>query len=87
MTGLAFENLSVFVSDIAAAIKEIDNRRPQASNARTGDLYQPGIGPHPENKTVKLVVEELRRLFSERYEGKLTPNVPYPEVSRQRCDQ
>ena len=86
MTGLAFENLSVFVSDIAAAIKEIDNRHPQASNARTGDLYQPGIGPHPETQTVTLVVEELQRLFSERYEGKLTLNVPYPEVSRQKCD-
>ncbi len=86
MTGLAFENLSLFVSDIAAAIKEVDSRHPQASNARTGALIQPGIGPHPETQTVKLVVEELQRLFSERYEGKLTLNVPYPEVSRQKCD-
>ena len=33
-----------------------------------------------------MVVEELQRLFSERYEDKLTLNVPYPEASRQKCD-
>ena len=79
-------NLSVFVSDIALAMKEIDSRLPQASNVRTGKLYQPGIGPHPETQTVKLVTEELQRMFSGRYKGKLSLNVPYPDKSRQKCD-
>jgi hypothetical protein len=38
--------LETLVADVAATIKEIDARRPQAANARTGVLYQPGIGPH-----------------------------------------
>tara|TARA_B100001123_G_C15239853_1_gene998669 strand:+ start:107 stop:742 length:636 start_codon:yes stop_codon:yes gene_type:complete len=86
MAGLAVENLSVFTSDIAAAMKEVDSRSPRAANARTGVQYQPGIGPHPETQTVKLVVEELQRLFPKRYEGRLALGVPYPHESRQKCD-
>ena len=32
MTGSTFDNLFVFVFDIAMAMKAIDNRHPQASN-------------------------------------------------------
>ena len=42
--------LEQIVLDIGAAIKHIDSRRPQGANARTGALYQPGIGPAPTAK-------------------------------------
>jgi hypothetical protein len=51
-----------FVQDIATSIKRIDERRPQAANVRTGVLYQPGIGPHPETQAVNLIVSELPAL-------------------------
>ena len=37
--------LQQLVTDVAASIKRVD---AQAANARTGTLYQPGIGPHTE---------------------------------------
>lgn len=61
------------------------HRRPQAANARTGSLYQPGIGPHPETQAVALVVAELAALAPARYQGQLFVGVPYP-VGQQRCD-
>jgi hypothetical protein len=45
------------VTDIGTVIKRIDERRPQASNVRTGVQYQPGIGPHPETQAVALIVK------------------------------
>jgi hypothetical protein len=77
--------LSDLVTDVAAAIKRIDERRPQAANARTGALYKPGIGPHPETLAVSLVVTELPTLNAERYEDRLATGVTYPG-SRQKCD-
>jgi hypothetical protein len=73
------------VLDVASAIKRIDERRPQAANARTGALYQPGIGPHPETQAVNLVVAELAALAPDRYGGRLHVGVPYP-AGRQKCD-
>jgi hypothetical protein len=55
------------VRDIATSIKRIDERRPQAANVRTGALYQPGIGPHPESQAVNLIVHELAALAPERW--------------------
>jgi hypothetical protein len=78
--------LSVIVADIAAAIKRIDSRRPQAANARTGALYQPGIGPHPETQAVSLIARELELVESLRYGRRITVDVPYPKRSRQKCD-
>jgi hypothetical protein len=80
------ESLSTVISDFAVAIKEIDSRHPQAGNARTGVLYQPGIGPHPETQTVKLITEEIQRLFPERYMNRISTNVSYPNIKRQKCD-
>ena len=71
--------LSQLVNDIAVAIKRIDARGPQAANARTGALYQPGIGPHPETQAVALIVSELQQLFSERYSGFVQTNISYPQ--------
>lgn len=73
------------IRDIAASIKAIDTRKPQAANARTGALYQPGIGPHPETQAVRLLVAELAALEEGRYGSGLHVGVPYP-TGRQRCD-
>jgi hypothetical protein len=73
------------VQDIATSIKRIDERRPQAANVRTGALYQPGIGPHPESQAVNLIVHELAALAPERYASRLHVGVAYPGV-RQKCD-
>ena len=77
--------LKDLVHDIASSIKRVDERRPQAANARTGAIYQPGIGPHPETRAVNLVVAELAKLASARYSERLHVAVPDP-VGRQKCD-
>ncbi len=77
--------LTELIDDIATAIKRIDQARPQAANVRTGALYQPGIGPHPETQAVRLIVSELARLSPSRYEARLQVGVPHP-AGRQTCD-
>jgi hypothetical protein len=72
------------VDDIGLAIKRIDSRRPQAANVRTGRLYQPGIGPHPETKAVDLIVNELPIIRPERYERLLTTGISYPHSRQHR---
>ena len=79
-------DLPRFVADFAACIKRIDARRPQASNARTGAAYQPGIGPHSETLVVGLMVNELRALAADEYGATLHTNVSYAGGSRQKCD-
>lgn len=74
--------LQQLVLDIAEAIKRIDSRRPQAANARTGALYQPGIGPHGETQAVRLVVVELAQLETAGYKDRLHTGVPYTGTSR-----
>jgi hypothetical protein len=78
--------LSDLIADIAASIKLIDARRPTAANARTGALYQPGIGPHPETQAVELIVRELAAMHPDRFADRLSTGVPYAEASRQKCD-
>src|SRR5262245_53419972 len=77
--------LEALITDVAAAIKRVDERRPQAANARNGVLYQPGIGPHSETLAVDLIVAELAVLTPARYAGQLQIAVPYPR-GRQKCD-
>ena len=76
-------DLCAFVSDFAAALKAVDSDSPVAKSARNGAPYQPGIGPHTETHTVELVTNRLR---SEPSYATCTSDVPYPGVSRQRCD-
>lgn len=78
--------LAELVSDIATSIKQIDMRRPQAANARTGVPYQPGIGPHSETGAVQLIKRELEDLGPDKYQGKMALGVAYPGESRQKCD-
>jgi hypothetical protein len=78
--------LDQFVTDFAECLKRADRRRPQAINARSKSLFQPGIDPHAEAQVVKLVVNELEQLAPQVYQGHLSTGVPYPELPRQKCD-
>ena len=56
------EPLSEFVAQFAEALNAADSRRPMAVSPRSGRVYQPGIGPHPEDRAVDLIVAELNIL-------------------------
>ena len=72
------------VVDFAAAMTRVDQRGPQASSPRSGRIYQPGIGPHPEDQAVDLVLAELQATAPAQY-ANARVRVPYP-TSRQKCD-
>ncbi|MFI6757986.1 hypothetical protein ACIBF5_02400 [Micromonospora sp. NPDC050417] len=75
--------LPQLVRDFASALQTADAKRPQATSP-TKRTYQPGIGPHTEQDTIKLVLNELADLSPGYRKDGL--NVRYPGTSRQRCD-
>lgn len=75
--------LADFIYDFAAALKAVDARGP-VFTSRTGRVYQPGIGPHSEDRAVDLIVAQMNVAHSEAY-SKLACRVPY-SGSRQTCD-
>jgi hypothetical protein len=77
--------LQDLVVDFAEAMARVDAERPVATNLRSGVSFLPGIGPFSESVALRLVVEELRVSWPERY-AHAELNVPYPELPRQRCD-
>src|SRR5262245_50139751 len=78
-------DLGQMAVDFADGLARADHRRPQASNSRTGQSFQPGIGPHTEAQTVDLVMHELSATFGDRYQN-YGLNVPYADLTRFRCD-
>jgi hypothetical protein len=78
-------DLKGLVRDIAACIKRIDERHPQATNARSGAPYQPGFGPHPESQAVALIAEELAHSATTDA-ARISVGVAYPGSRRQMCD-
>lgn len=58
-------DLARLVEDFAVAVQRADSRKPQAVASTTGRAYQPGIGPHTESQTIKLVTNELVALDQE----------------------
>jgi hypothetical protein len=78
--------LTTFVQDVAAAMGRVDRRAPQASSARGDRKYQPGIGPHSEDQTVALVMEDLDHTEPTRYAGRYTLQIPYPAAARSGLD-
>jgi hypothetical protein len=56
------ESLSEFAAQSAETLSAADSQRPTAVSPRSGRVYQPGIGPHPEDRAVDLVVAELKFL-------------------------
>ena len=77
-------DLTRLVEDFAVAVQRADSHKPQAVASTTGRAYQPGIGPHTESQTIRLVTNELVALDQEYAAYAL--DVPYPGASRQRCD-
>lgn len=77
--------LADLVADFAAGIQAVDSLAPVASNPRTGVSYQPGIGPHEEPQTIKLVMAHLVDTDPERYDS-YGLDVPYADGTRQACD-
>jgi hypothetical protein len=76
--------LAQFVKDFAVAIQRADSRGPQAVGSRGGRVYQPGIGPHTESQTIRLVANELVTLNGAYAAHSF--DVLYPGAARQHCD-
>jgi hypothetical protein len=74
--------LREIVEQFAKAMTAADARRPVAVSPRTGRVYQPGIGPHPEDRAVDLVMAELASAGST-WQSQLRACYP---GSRQTCD-
>jgi hypothetical protein len=83
--GIVVLEIDTLIFDFASAIVATDAKRPIAINARSKVLFQPGIGPHSEAETLRLVLTEMAAQNPERY-GAHALGVPYPEARRQRCD-
>jgi hypothetical protein len=79
-------DLADFVSDFARGISLADARLPIATNVRSKELFRPGIGPHSESETVRLVLAELEAAKSQEYRGRFALGVPYVSTPRRRCD-
>ncbi len=77
--------LEAFVEDFARAVALVDSRSPVAVSQRSKQSYQPGIGPHSEVDTVRLVTQEMAAHNPPLY-GALARGVPYGPGSRQSCD-
>ena len=76
-------SLDQIVSDFATSMFAVDRRGP-VFVTRTGRAYQPGIGPHSEEKAVEPVLLEMRSTFPDRY-ANCGQGLIYPG-SRQKCD-
>jgi len=74
--------LEEVVEQFANAMTLADARRPAAVSPRSGRVYQPGIGPHPEDRAVDLVMLELATTCPS-WHSRL--RVCYPD-SKQTCD-
>ena len=75
-------DLQEIVDQFAAAMTAADNRRPTAVSPRSGRVYRPGIGPHPEDRAVDLVMAELSSM---RPQWNWQLRACYPG-SKQTCD-
>ncbi|RRJ66071.1 hypothetical protein EHV15_26520 [Paenibacillus oralis] len=78
--------LDEVVYDFAKGIEIVDNQYPQAINQRSKEKYQPGIGPHTESDTTKLVFDLVSEATNSKYFNKIHYNVPYINNPRQKCD-
>jgi hypothetical protein len=77
--------LEELVAAFARGVEASDRRGIQAANRRSGLLYQPGIGPHAEDDTVRLVMLEVAASLGLGPDG-YTLGARYPSMPRQRCD-
>lgn len=73
--------LQDFVEAFGDGLKRADRGGPVALNKRSGSPYSPGIGPHTESETISLVLAHTSMALPP-----IRREVPYPNVSRSRCD-
>jgi hypothetical protein len=71
--------------NFARGIHAVDSLAPVASSSRTGASYRPGIGPHTEAQTIKLVMAHLVETEPVRYSS-YRLGVDYGDGTRQACD-
>lgn len=74
--------LSELVLRFARALYAADARAP-VHTTRTGREYQPGIGPHPENVAMRLLLDEFSAQPTAVPAGQFKP---YPDSARSKCD-
>ena len=79
------ENFKKIIDDFSICVKNIDTTKPVYQSVRkSATVYKPGIGPHTETKTVKMVVEEMKKINNEFYKDTII-HERYPN-SRKECD-
>jgi len=79
-------NFKKIINDLALSLKKVDSRKPVYQSARgQKKIYQPGIGPHPETKTIELVVTEMKESNLDFYKH-TTMEKPYPKGERNQWD-
>ena len=74
--------LSELASRFGTAPQAADARAP-VHVTRTGRQYRPGIGPHPENTAMRLMLDEFSAEPTAPPAGQFAP---YPNSPRSRCD-
>jgi len=82
---MSFELESIALA-FARSLVAADSDRPCAFNSRSKVSFHPGIGPHSEEDTVRLVGGRMEHSTHSRYRGSIGYGIPYPEAPRQRCD-
>lgn len=83
---LALTAFQQFVEAFAVGLSRVDARRPVAVNQRSGVPFSPGIGPHTEAETVRLVLQEMATAPDSQYRDAYALEVPYPTARRSKCD-
>ena len=78
--------LQNFVERFAVGLAAVDARRPVAFNQRSGSPFSPGIGPHTESETLRLIMEELASGPDSPYRDRFSLEVPYLSAKRSKCD-
>ena len=57
-------NFKKIINDLALSLKKVDSRKPVYQSARgQKKKYQPGIGPHPETKTIEQKEKETNGIL------------------------
>lgn len=73
--------LQTLVNHFAAGMIAADQRLPHLN-----PKYQPGLGPHTETDTVRMVMRELEIAEPSSYRDRYSLAVPYPTKPRWKCD-
>ena len=77
------ENFKKIIDDFSICMKNIDTTKPVYQSVRkSATVYKPGIGPHIETKTVKMVVEEMKKINNEFYKESYHLTCTYSKLNK-----